>query len=214
MSVDYQALKRLARDKRDQYGVTTKSLNLPVVKNIYRSEGIAIDPWKLSAKIRAVYMCDDDDPSVMLNRELPREPKLFTLIHELKHHYCDRPLLSLGQIGCGDYNANRDIEVRAEVFAAEFIFPEAEFMDLAREMGLTAAPVTPEGIVRFKRQMPATASYQFLRKRFEFLNLAPRGKYAKVKFTVIEEQMFGPPIYKQPWFRDLRARRAKSNRAS
>lgn len=209
MSANYNALKLLARQKREQYGITTKSLNLLTVKGIYRSEDIVIDPWKLSPRIRAVYMCDDNDPSVMLNQGLPKEPKLFTLIHELKHHYCDRPILELGQIKCGDYNVNRDIEIGAEVFAAEFVYPEAEFLDLARGMGLTQELVSAEDIVRFKRETPATVSYQFLRKRFEFLNLAPRGKYAKVKFTVLEEQMFGPPIYKQPWFRELRAKRAR-----
>lgn len=209
MSANYQALKLLARQKREQFGITTKSLNLTTVKGIYRSEGIIIDPWKLSSKIRAVYMCDENDPSVMLNKGLPKEPRLFTLIHELKHHFCDREILELGQIRCGDYNANREIEIGAEVFAAEFIYPEAEFLTLAQQMELTSSQVTAEDIVRFKRQMSATVSYQFLRKRFEFLNLAPRGKYAKVKFAVLEEQMFGPPIYKQAWFRQLRAKRSK-----
>lgn len=209
MSVSYGALKDLARRKRDIYNITTKSLNITAVKNIYRSEGITIDPWKLSARIRAVYMCDDNDASVMLNRGLPKEPRLFTLIHELKHHFCDREILEMGQIGCGDYNENREIEVGAEVFAAEFIYPEVEFLELATQMGLTKAPVTAEDIVRFKRAMPATVSYCFLRKRFEFLNLAPKGKYAKVKFTLLEDRMFGPPIYKQAWFRNLRAKRAR-----
>lgn len=39
-----------------------------------------------------------------------------------------------------------------------------------------------------------------------------QGQFAKVKFTVLEEQMFGVPIYKQDWFRQRRA--ARSNRAS
>jgi Zn-dependent peptidase ImmA (M78 family) len=206
----YEALKRLAREKRESFGITTEKLNLTAIKGIYRAEGIVIDPWKLSPRIRAVYMCDENDPSVMINDGLPREPRLFTLVHELKHHYCDRPILEFG-VSCGDYNANREIEVGAEVFAAEFIYPEHEFIDLARQLGMTDS-VSPEDIVRFKRAMPATVSYQFLRKRFEFLNLVPRGKYAKIKFTLLEEQMFGPPLYKQAWFREHRARRAKNTR--
>lgn len=210
MPANYEALKLLARQKREQFGVTTQTLNLTAIRRIYGSERIAIDPWKLSPRIRAVYMCDENDPSVMINRDLPKEPRLFALVHELKHHFCDREVLDAGQIPCGDYNANRAIEIGAEVFAAEFIYPEAEFLALATELGLTTkSRVTAEDIVKFKRAMPATVSYQFLRKRFEFLNLAPRGQYAKVKFTVLEERMFGPPIYKQPWFRQLRARRAR-----
>ncbi len=208
MTANYEALKLLARQKREEFGVTTKTLNLTAIRRIYGSEGIAIDPWKLSPRIRAVYMCDENDPSVMINRDLPKEPRLFALVHELKHHFCDREILDGGQIPCGDYNANRTVEIGAEVFAAEFIYPEAEFLALAAELGLTTkSQVAAEDIVRFKRAMPATVSYQFLRKRFEFLNLAPRGQYAKVKFVVLEERMFGPPIYKQPWFQKLRAKR-------
>jgi Zn-dependent peptidase ImmA (M78 family) len=208
-STHYETLKLLARQKREQFGLTTQKLNLTAVKTIYKAEGIVIDPWKLSPRIRAVYMCDGGDPSVLLNNTLPKEPRLFALVHELKHHYCDRDVLEGGQIPCGDYNANRDIEVGAEVFAAEFIFPESEFLEVARQLDLLKSPVTPEDIVRFKRTVNAPVSYKFLRKRFEFLNLVPKGRYAKVKFTVLEAQMYGQPIYKQDWFKELRARRSR-----
>jgi Zn-dependent peptidase ImmA (M78 family) len=214
MSADYRALKALAREKRRQHGVNTADLNLRVVQRIYRDEGVKIDRWDLSPHIRAVYMVEEDDASVLVNKKLPREPKLFALIHELKHHFCDRPLLEQGQIRCGDYNSNKDIEIGAEVFAAEFIFPENEFASLAEKMGLTNALLTAEDVVRFKREMPATVSYRFLIKRFEYLNLAPRGKFAKVKFQVLEEQLFGLPLYKQQWFRDLRSRRSRNQRVS
>jgi Zn-dependent peptidase ImmA (M78 family) len=212
MSADYRALKLLAHQKRKQFSLTTKTINLNTVRAIYRAEGIAIDQWKLSSRIRAVYMCDHNDASVLINEALPKEPKLFTLVHELKHHYADQEILTDGQIPCGDYNANRDIEVGAEVFAAEFIYPEEEFVALAKQLGLTGREVTAEDIVTFKRAVPASVSYQFLRKRFEFLNLAPRGKFAKIKFTLLEEQLYGAPIYKQSWFRQLRANRSRNRR--
>jgi hypothetical protein len=101
--------------------------------------------------------------------------------------------------------------VGAEVFAAEFIYPESEFLALAKALGISAKAAA-EDVVRFKRAMPATVSYQFLRKRFEFFGLAPRGGFAKVKFTLLEENMFGVPIYKQDWFRRARARRAQNKR--
>ena len=100
------------------------------MRKIYKEEGIKIDHWKFGRTIRAVYMCDDGDPSVAVNESLPREPKLFSLVHELKHHYLDRSLIENGTIKCGDYNANELIEKTAEVFAAEFIYPEAEFLSL------------------------------------------------------------------------------------
>src|SRR4029077_12174434 len=146
-----------------------------------------------------VYMCEDNDPSVLLNETLPKEPRLFALVHELKHHFRDRGILEGGQIPCADYNANREIEVGAEVFAAEFIFPEAEFISAAQQLNLFTKTVTPEDIVRLKRTANAPVSYQFLRKRLEFFKIVPKGQFAKVKFTVLEEEMFGVPIYKQDW---------------
>jgi len=212
-SACYEDLKQLARQLREQHGITTETLNLAAVKRIYRFEGIAVDMWKLSLRIRAVYMCDEDDPSVLINAALPKEPRLFATVHELKHHFRDRAILECGQIPCGDYNANRDIEVGAEVFAAEFIFPEAEFAVVAQQLNLfSKSPITAEDVVRLKRSVKAPVSYRFIRKRLEFFKILPRGHFAKVRFTVLEEEMFGVPIYKQDWFRRRRA--ARSNRAS
>src|SRR6266849_3384433 len=123
----YEELKLLARQKREDYGVDTAALGLREVRSIYRAEAIRIDYYPLPYKIKALYMCDDGDCTVALQRKLPDAPKLFALIHELKHHYCDREALGAGIIHCGDYDANELIEKGAEVFAAEFIYPEAEF---------------------------------------------------------------------------------------
>jgi Zn-dependent peptidase ImmA (M78 family) len=103
---NYEVLKRLARQKRAEYGVITEKLNLSVVRRIYGAEGIRIDSWEFPRTIRAAYMSGDADPSVAINKALPREPKLFSLVHELKHHYVDRQLIEDGKIRCGDYNEN------------------------------------------------------------------------------------------------------------
>ncbi|MEJ0042679.1 MAG: hypothetical protein WDM81_10895 [Rhizomicrobium sp.] len=63
-----------------------------------------------------------------VQRDLPHEPKLFALVHELKHHYRDREALGARVIACGDYNQNELIEIGAEVSSAEFIYPESEFI--------------------------------------------------------------------------------------
>jgi Zn-dependent peptidase ImmA (M78 family) len=180
---------------------------LQKVRDIYKAEGITLDYWETSPKIRAVYMCDDDDPSVMINKKLPAEPKLFSLVHELKHHYVDRPAMERGQIKCGDYNANQVIEVGAEVFAAEFIYPEAEFLASATELQLHPGQVSAEDIVRFKRTCGAKVSYTFLQKRFERLRFIVAGQFAKTQFQKLEEQIYGLPIYKQGWFIARRANR-------
>src|SRR5580698_8910045 len=119
----YFALKTLAREKRDHYTVSTAQFGLREARQIYKAEGIRIDYWPLPKKIKALYMCADGDFSVALQKSLPDEPKLFALMHEYKHHLTDREALGAGVIHCGDYNANQEIEIGAEIFAAEFLYP-------------------------------------------------------------------------------------------
>jgi Zn-dependent peptidase ImmA (M78 family) len=196
----YSELRALAQAKRLEHKVRTSTLNLRFVQCIYRTEGIKIDYWDYkSRKIRAAYLCDDGEYSVAVNKNLPREPKLFALIHELKHHYNDQEALKDGHIKCGDYNANELIEKGAEVFAAEFIYPEDEMRALADQLGICAGNCNPEQIVEFKRSCGAYVSYRFLVKRFEWFNFIASGAYRKVQFQNLEEKMYGVPFYKQKW---------------
>jgi Zn-dependent peptidase ImmA (M78 family) len=203
----YEAMKRLAAEKREKYGVATPKLGLQKIREIYKTEGIVIDLWDTSARIRAVYMCDDGKPSVLVNRKLPKIPKLFAMTHELKHHYCDQSALKKCEIRCGDYNANEVIEKAAEVFAAEFIFPEGEFLACVESLGLQRGKVTAEDVVEIKRICSAQVSYKFLQKRLEWFQFIEPAKFAKVQFQNLEDTIYGVPIYRQPWFR---ARRQKS----
>ncbi len=178
----YEAMKLLAAEKRLKYSISTASLGLKRIREVYKAEGVAIDLWETSYRIRAMYMCDGGDPSVLVNRNLPTEPRLFAMVHELKHHYCDQTALKNGQIRCGDYNANEVIEKAAEVFAAEFIYPAQEFLDCASSIGLEHAKVTPEDVVEFKRVCGAPVSYKFLQKRLEWYGFIERGEFAKIQF--------------------------------
>lgn len=191
----YESLKALAREKRDAYGVETAAFGLREVRRIYKDEDIRIDYWPLPYKIKALYMCADGNCSVAIQRSLPEEPKLFALVHELKHHYCDRATLGSGVIHCGDYNANELIEKGAEVFAAEFIYPEREFAEDIRVLGITSW--TPEHIVHLKRRCKAKASYTFLCKRLERLALIGRGQFNNVQFRKLEERIYGVPFYRR-----------------
>jgi Zn-dependent peptidase ImmA (M78 family) len=188
-------LKSLARKKREEFCVATAAFGLREVRAIYKAEGIRIDYWPLSYKIKAIYMCADGDYSVAVQRALPDEPKLFALVHELKHHYRDQEIIQGGMISCGDYNANELIEKGAEVFAAEFIYPETEFLDDIRPLGITHWRA--EDLVRFKReQCKAKVSYRYLCKRLERLGLIARGEFTQVKFQKLEESMFGIPFHR------------------
>lgn len=190
----YQDIKSLARKKREHHGVVTAEFGLREIRRIYKKEGIRIDYYPLPYKIKALYMCADGDFSVAVQRKLPHEPKLFALVHELKHHYCDRDALGDGFISCGDYNMDNVIEVGAEVFAAEFIYPEAEFADdIARHR---ISNWTAEDIVDLKRTCKARVSYRFLCKRLEHLRLIGRGEFDRVKFQKLEDAIYGAPFYK------------------
>ncbi len=93
------------------HDVETGKSGLSAIRVIYRAEGIRIDKRKLTGrKIRAAYFCDGGDASVLLNGDLPKIPRLFSLGHELKHHLCDRQALNDGRIQCGDCNAHEMIE--------------------------------------------------------------------------------------------------------
>jgi Zn-dependent peptidase ImmA (M78 family) len=203
----YEAMKRLADEKRQTYGLATEKLGLQKMREIYKAEGITIDLWKTSARIRAIYMCDGGDPSVLVNRSLPDAPRLFAMAHELKHHYCDQHSLKNGEIRCGDYNANEVIEKAAEVFAAEFVYPEKDFLQRVADMGLERGNVTPERVVELKRSCGSPVSYTFLQKRLEWFKFIQNGEFAKIQFQKLEEQLYGVPIYRQAWFKARRGKR-------
>lgn len=190
----FETLKALAREKRLYHAVRTNSFGLREVRQIYKNEGIKIDPWPLPPKIKAMYMCADGHHSVAVQQKLPDEPKLFALVHELKHHYVDQEKIENGMVLCGDYNQNELIEIGAEVFAAEFIYPEAEFSDLVASLGVSRWQ--PADIVRLKQRIQAKVSYTFIRKRLERLGRLTRGEFATVQFKKLEEEMFGVPYWK------------------
>ena len=211
----YRTCLQLAHEKRVQYSIQTDALDLNVIRAIYRSEGITIDQRPLKGyRIKAAYYCENGDCSVLVNSKLPREPKLFALTHELKHHYLDRQSIAEGEIQCGDYNAHEVIEKAAEVFAAEFIYPEAEMRELIGKLGITNENCGPEAVVRIKRSCQACVSYTFIVKRLEWFGISARGDFDKVQFTKVEEKLYGVPIYKRESFKRARARKKEAKTKS
>lgn len=208
----YNQARALARQKRLEFGIQTKDIKLPLLKKICKEEDVKVDLVEnIGPRIRAAYFFDDDGASILLKKDLPQEPKLFALTHELKHHFLDRDDIADGKMQCGDYNANKVIEIAAEEFAAEFIYPILEMQHLINSMKISTGNCTPEQIVEIKRQIPAPVSYIFVRKRLERFNLIAKGEFSNVQFQKLEEQMH-PPLYKQNWFKRARARKNKMTR--
>jgi Zn-dependent peptidase ImmA (M78 family) len=202
----YEEARELARKKRQEFGIRTADIDLPVLKKICKQEGVKVDMVKeVGARIRAAYFFDEDGCSILLKKDLPREPKMFALVHELKHHFLDRQLIADGKMQCGDYNANRTTEIAAEEFAAEFLYPAEEMKQLLASRPLKASQITPEEIVEIKRLLPIHVSYAFIRKRMERFNLLSKNQFAEVQFQKLEDRLY-PPFYKQPWFKRARLR--------
>jgi Zn-dependent peptidase ImmA (M78 family) len=188
-------MKALARATRSKHGLTTPRVQKSHLRRIYRDEGIRIDLWPHRLKeLRGAYIYDELGPTVMLAKGLPEDPMVFTMSHELKHHMVDRdvPLAF-----CSDRNAKQQIEIGAEVFAAELIYPEGEFAETLRSMGVEKGHCTPENIVRLKRETRTTLSYAGLAKRAVFLGYAAPDSLGKIQWKKLEEQIYGEPLYKQ-----------------
>ena len=194
-AIYYEEMKALAREVRAKYGLHGPRILKSDINRIYRDQGIRVDPWPHKLKVlRGAYFNDDLGPSVMIAKGLPDEPKIFTLAHELKHHLKDR---DLGIAYCAPSNGFRVIEIGAEVFAAELIFPEQDFIDILYQMNIGRGDCTPEALVRLKRKTETTMSYAALAKRAEFLGYALGGSLQGVQYRKLEEHLFGEPLYKQ-----------------
>lgn len=204
----YEEMRRRAREVRSQYAIRTESLGLREILAIYRDQRIQLDRWKPRLrKVRAAYFVVDEESSVLLNAAIiPVEPKLFALAHELKHHLIDREAAKLRPLGCQTDFASKDpVEIGAEIFAAEFIFPQDNFAAWLEEFGVSGH-CSPADVVRVKRGCPAKVSYQFIVKRLEWLGHVDRGEYSKTQWVKLEESIYGQPLYKR-----IQARRRARN---
>ena len=191
----YKWLKKIAQDTRAKYGLSTPRVLRSHLRAIYRDQGIHIDLWPHRLRgVRGAYFNDEHGPSVMLAKGLQEDPMVFTMAHELKHHLVDQ---NLPLAYCSDRNADQSIEIGAEIFAAELIFPETDFLGALAGMNVGAGACTPEAIVRLKHGTRTTLSYTGLAKRATFLGFAPAESLNNVRWRKLEEQIFGEPIYKR-----------------
>jgi Zn-dependent peptidase ImmA (M78 family) len=119
---------------------------------------------------------------------------VFTMGHELKHHLVDRDkIVAL----CDTSNQSAEIEIGAEIFAAELIYPEDMFRANLASLGVLPGSCTSRNIVDLKRQTNTTLSYAGLAKRAEFLGLAPSGSLAKIAWKKLEDSIYGIPFYRR-----------------
>jgi Zn-dependent peptidase ImmA (M78 family) len=164
------------------------------MRRIYKAYGIKITLWPHRLKqMRGAYLIDENGPCVMIDGTLPPEQRIFTMAHELKHHLTDHVAASSSQPA----NEKEPMEIGAEIFAAELIFPEQDFAQKLEGLQVSRGTCNAGHLVRLKRETGTTLSYAGLAKRAEFLGFATKGAFAGVKWKKLEEEMYGEPEYKR-----------------
>jgi Zn-dependent peptidase ImmA (M78 family) len=181
----YYEMRELALDVRSRNEIEGADLSMREMWRIYREEGIESLDFRHGFKdLRGAYSNDDCGVTVMLAGGLPDEPTIFTMAHELKHHLVDS---KSGSILCRTNEQTRRVEVGAEVFASELIYPERDFVyDLFRLLRGMPQTVSPEVLVELKRKTNTTLSYAALAKRTVLLRLADQKAFHGVRWGTLE----------------------------
>lgn len=192
----YNLVKQKAYEIRDKYDLKGPRILPGMLKKILKKEGVKkVVEWRDFKRLRGAYLIESDGtPIVVVKKFLPRDPLAFTLAHELKHHLMDR---GLGGIICSISNVREEIEIGAEIFAAELIYPEQLFLNDLLLLGINKDNFKPEHILELKRSNDTTLSHQSLAKRVMFLKIAPKGSLEDIKWIKLEEAIYGAPEYKR-----------------
>jgi Zn-dependent peptidase ImmA (M78 family) len=180
-------MRELAQDVRTRNGIVGPDVSMREMWRVYREEGIEELHFRGGFReLRGAYFNDEYGITVMLARGLPDDPTIFTMAHELKHHLVDS---EIGTVLCRTEEERRRIEIGAEVFAAEFIYPEKDFVyDLFRLLRGLPQTVNPEVLVELKRKTGTTLSYAALTKRSILLNLAAENTFRDVRWGALERK--------------------------
>lgn len=183
----YEDLKQLARQVRAENNLNTVRVLPSDLRRIYYKNGIEIDLWPYRFRnLRGAFINDKLGTTVMLAK-LPQDPLVFTMAHELKHFFRDR---NLGISYCDQSNAHKILEIGAEIFASELLFPDRDFIWQMEKMGIRDNECLPRTLVRLKRKTRTTLSYAGLAIKAERLRYAPIGSLTKVKTWRKFEAMF------------------------
>jgi Zn-dependent peptidase ImmA (M78 family) len=185
----YEELKLLARQVRAEHGLRSPRVLASDMRRIYDKHGIIIDSWPYRLRnLRGAFISDHLGTTVMLAPGLPQDPTVFTLAHELKHFFRDR---DLGISYCDQSNLSKTVEVGAEVFAAELIFPDQDFIKHMRALRVGRDQCLPKTLVQLKLKTRTTLSYAGLAIKAERLGFAPPSSLTRIKTWRKFESIFG-----------------------
>lgn len=192
----YEDMKQLARQVRAEFGLKSPRVAESDLRRIYEKNGITIDDWPYRLRnLRGAFICDHLGTTVMLASGLPQDPKVFTMAHELKHFYRDR---HLGISYCDQSNLGKTLEIGAEIFAAELLFPDKDFMAQMRLMRIGSDECLPKTLVLVKQNTRTTLSYAGLAIKAERLGYAPPRSLTTIKGWRKFEDIYGEPRRRAP----------------
>lgn len=189
-SEHYREARLKANEIRASYNLSTPRVMVSDLTRIYREEGVGrpyYNPNFRGTRFKGAYFRDDIGVTVMINKKLigQIDPKVFTLGHELKHHLMD----DITGV-CSAENERTLLEVGADVFAAELIYPEDMFVrDLAaRSVGWGGC--TPETVVKLKHETQTTLSHTGLALRATRLGYALAGVLDNVQWNNLRDSLY------------------------
>ena len=195
----YEDLKLLARQVRAENGLSSPRVLPSDLIRIYDKHGIEVDEWPYRFRnLRGAFINDDLGTTVMLAMGLPQDPMVFTMAHELKHFFRDR---DLGISYCDQSNLNKSLEIGAEIFAAELIYPDRDFVSHVSQMGIRMNQCLPKDLVKLKRQTRTTLSYAGMAIKAERLGFAPSHSLTTIKTWRRIEALHSPPAARRPAWR-------------
>ena len=194
----YEDLKQLARQVRVEFGLRSPRVVESDLRRIYEQNGIVIDDWPYRLRnLRGAFISDHLGTTVMLASGLPQDPKVFTMAHELKHFYRDR---HLGISYCDQSNLGKTLEIGAEIFAAELLFPDKDFMSQMRSMRIGTNQCLPRTLVSLKQKTRTTLSYAGLAIKAERLGYAPPRSLTTIKTWRKFEEIYGERARRAPTY--------------
>ena len=191
----YEDLKALARQVRAEHGLTSPRVLPSDLMRIYAQYGIVLDEWPYRFRhLRGAFINDHLGITIMIAKGLPQDPMVFTMAHELKHFFRDR---DLGISYCDQSNLNKSLEVGAEIFAAELLFPDRDFIAHMKKMGIRTNQCLPKNLISLKRQTGTTLSYAGLAIKAERLGFAPAHSVTTIKTWRRLEALYSPAVQRR-----------------
>ena len=188
----YEDLKQLARQVRAENGLTSPRVLPNDLMRIYAKYEIVLDQWPYRFRnLRGAFINDDLGMTIMIAKGLPQDPMVFTMAHELKHFFRDR---DLGISYCDQSNLNKALEIGAEIFAAEMLFPDRDFIAQMKMMGVRTNQCLPKTLISLKRKTGTTLSYAGLAIKAERLGFAPAHSVTTIKTWRRLEALYSPPV--------------------